>query len=592
MHQLDEPWRRGVDLSESLAALQRRRSVLLGIWGACIGAACLHWLVARPVWQGEFQIVVTNGSNSFANAVMAQNPQLAAVASIAGGNQADSKLKTDIKILQSPSVLLPVYRFVQAQKRNQPNRPTTFNSWVKSSVRVKPEKGTEVVKVQYRDSDRALVLPTTIRIAEAYKAHSDRQRRRELVSLIGYLDQQTQRLQQQADQSNATALAFADQHELELADGLPISAAVRGSGVMGQVGGNEVKGGNLEANRGQLRKRIAELELQLSQVKRAGANAVYVAAGTPARAEIGPALNNLSTIEAQLAEKRSLLREADPVVKQLERERRALIAYINNQTQALLRAELGVAQANLGSLVRPKAVLKQHRDLTQRALRQEATLVELQNNLNNARLELARKTAPWDLAASPTLAPDPSYPNLPLNLIVGTLAGLVLGCGGALLVDRRANRVYGTGRLTALLPYPLLAELDPKRPAHLQRALQLLAAGPLGDCARICLIPAGAIDNLEELRQGLDASLGALDGRACVQTGDVVSSLHQSQCQLIVASPGAASADDLRALVQELDLQGQPVIGLIVLHRRRSPGWLAAGHEGIDSSYGSNLMQS
>ena len=88
------------------------------------------------------------------------------------------------------------------------------------------------------------------------------------------------------------------------------------------------------------------------------------------------------------------------------------------------------------------------------------------------------------------------------------------------------------------------------------------------------------------------ASLGALNGRACVQTGDVVSSLHQSQCQLIVASPGAASADDLRALVQELDLQGQPVTGLIVLHRRRSPGWLAAGHQGIDSSYGSNLMQS
>ena len=59
--------------------------------------------------------------------------------------------------------------------------------------------------------------------------------------------------------------------------------------------------------------------------------------------------------------------------------------YANQQTIALLRGQLALAKANLQALDRPKDVVNRHRELTQQALRDEATLVTLQNQLKQFR---------------------------------------------------------------------------------------------------------------------------------------------------------------------------------------------------------------
>ena len=58
--------------------------------------------------------------------------------------------------------------------------------------------------------------------------------------------------------------------------------------------------------------------------------------------------------------------------------------YINEQTILLLRGELTLAKANLKALNRPKEVVSRHRELTQKALRDEATMVSLQTNFSSS----------------------------------------------------------------------------------------------------------------------------------------------------------------------------------------------------------------
>ena len=63
-----------------------------------------------------------------------------------------------------------------------------------------------------------------------------------------------------------------------------------------------------------------------------------------------------------------------------EREKEALIDFINKQTISLLMGELELAKANLKALDKPLEILNKHRDLTQKAIREESTLVSLKTN--------------------------------------------------------------------------------------------------------------------------------------------------------------------------------------------------------------------
>jgi hypothetical protein len=249
-------------------------------------------------------------------------------------------------------------------------------------------------------------------------------------------------------------------------------------------------------------------------------------------------------------------------VQKLLRERASLVGYINQQTIALLNGELDLARANLQALNRPKDVVSRHRELTQQALRDEATLVTLQNQLKQFELEQARATSPWELISTPTLLDRPVSPRKGRTLALGLLAGLVLGSGAALVVDRRSGLVFSREELQAALPYPLLAQL-PAESAAWPATLQLLADGPLAGAASVALLPVG---NLRQAAAALHAALAAaLPAGASLE---LCTDLHQAahcQRQLLLARPGAASRTELQGLQQNLQLQGKPVAGLILL---------------------------
>jgi len=317
-------------------------------------------------------------------------------------------------------VLLPVYEWIKTFKTPQQSEGLRFKSWVKGAVEVKAEKGTSVLNVSFRDTDKRLVLPATRRISQAYQNYSGRRRRQELSNLVSYLQEQINLIRPRAEASSRIAQGYAAEQGLGVVDGLPLSGTLSASGGATAAGGQPGQsasvtiapgqGGSLELRRTMAQQRITGLELQLRQAKAAGSQLLFIASETAARTDKGSTFDALTAIESQLAEKRSRLKQGDPLVQRLERERDALVGYINRQTIALLEGELAVARGNLASLERPKAVIQKHRQLTQRALRDEATLVELENNLAKFKLEQARETDPWDLISTPTLLDAPVSP--------------------------------------------------------------------------------------------------------------------------------------------------------------------------------------
>jgi len=547
-----------IDLRQLAAALQRHWRLIAKVVGGTLVLSALYAFVTPKVWEGEFQIVLASqdsGGGRLAQ-LAAANPMLAGLAGLGGAGSKDS-LETEVKILESPSVLKPVYDFVHTSKQRAGKNVDRmrFSAWVKN-VDVKLEKGTSVLNIAYTDTDKALVLPVIQRISKEYQIYSGRDRRRDIANAVAYLKASIAELSPKAEASMQRAQAYALSNGLGLQDGLPAST---GGDKEGGKGGGVT--GSVEANRQQAQAQVALLQQQLAAAQAAGNRVLFQAPQLEANAEL---YGRYQELEAQLTQKRAVLRDNDDLIRNLEVQRQSLITTLNRQTIGLLQGQLATAQAALQASSRPKEVVLKHRELVRQALRDERTLVELENQLQLAQLEQAKQTDPWELISTPTLLDAPVAPRKSRILALGLLAGLVAGSGAALLVDRRSGRVFADDELQQLLPGPLLAHLNLSDAEAMGGSLTLLSRGALAGSHHVALIPVG----VSERAQGVQAVYSALKTHLPHTTIscslDLVAA-KDADHQLLITSRGSATRSQLASLRQQLELQARPVTGWLLV---------------------------
>ena len=144
----------------------------------------------------------------------------------------------------------------------------------------------------------------------------------------------------------------------------------------------------------------------------------------------------------------------------------------------------------------------------------------------------------------------------------------MLGSGGALIIDRRSDRVFSRDEMSRNLPGPLLGRLPCKNIKQLIEAwrvpIQLLADGPLAGEGSLALIPVGSIESpdLDAFTASLREALG--DKRELLISRDLLTT-RACSTQLLLLTPGAAKREQLRQLREQLTLQGTPVAGWVLL---------------------------
>jgi uncharacterized protein involved in exopolysaccharide biosynthesis len=550
-----------IDLGQLAASLGRRRRLIAGVTLGTVLLTGVVTVLQKPVWEGEFQIVLASqdgGGGGRLAQLAAANPMLAGLAGIGSGGGKDN-LETEVKVLGSPSVLKPVFDFVRSAKlgKGEDVERLRYDGWSKSNLDIKLEKGTAVLNISYRDNDKQLILPVIKKISKAYQDYSGRDRRRDIFQAVAYLKGRIAKISPLAEASMRRAQAFALSNGLGIQDGMPAAAIAAGDGG-GSGGSPGTISGPVEANRLTAQAQVITLRQQIRNAESSGAEVLFQAPQLEANKDL---YKKYQDVEATLAERRSRLREKDPIILGLIRQRSALINTLNKETISLLEGQLASANARLQAASRPKEVVLQHRQLVRQALRDEKTVIELENQLQVAELEQAKQTDPWELISIPTLLDRPVAPKKGRNLALGLLAGLVLGSGAALVAERRTGRIHGSDELASLLPGPLLAVLAANEPESWQQPLQLLSSGPLASANRLALVPIGlATEAAEPVAQALQAA----SGRPVLCSSDLVAT-RQCDVQVLLASPGAAERDQLKRLQRDLELQGTPVVGWLLL---------------------------
>ena len=546
-----------IDVRQIFQALLRRKALIAKVTTASILLAGLYAFTSKPIWEGQFEIVLASSqsSSSQVNQLIQSNPSLANLIDAGGSND---QLETEVEILQSPSILKPVYDFVKQRKQQKGENTAEWSyvDWLEDNLTIKLVIGTSVLELAYRDTDRNLVLPVIQKISEAYQKYSGRDRERGIDQAIQYLDQQIKIYNQKSVRSLRAAQEYGIEQNL---------TALQGDG----SDDAEIKNSlNIEAIRIAASNEIRNINEQLKQLDKldnSPETLMYIGRNIPELASQGLP-QTLDSMDTNLAILRSKYTDKDDSIRRLLEKRRLLIEVFKRQTYGYLYAQRAAAQARLKAAERPKGVLIKYRELLRSAARDEATLMKLESERQILALEQARKEEPWELISNPTLLDKPVAPRKKTIIVLGLLAGLVAGSGAALLVDRRTDLVYSEDELKSLLPCPLIKQLPSMGGSAWTDAADLLAKGPLAKApgnSPIALIPIGNMPN--DQLQAFSAELSrAIQGHELLVSTDLCQT-RQCATQLLVTSQGVATRKQLSQLRQKLALQGTPLAGWVLL---------------------------
>jgi uncharacterized protein involved in exopolysaccharide biosynthesis len=466
-----------------------------------------------------------------------------------GGGGGDSQLETEVEVLNSTSVLNPIYQFVRSQKPANQIENFNFEDW-KKALDIKLKKGTSVLNVTYRDSDKQLIKPVLQQVSGAYQLYSGKDRRKGLRDGLMFLSTQVGIYRQRALESLKSAQNFAIENDL---------TAINDDTIKSDL--------NLEVQRAQAASRVRSLKQQIALLNKSANTVLYQGLSVPALTGQTSLFAELKGVESALAKQSVRFTDQDETIQKLKDQRRLLIGYINRETADVLKAQLAASEAELGAATRPKGVLLKFRDLQRIAIRDEATLLKLEEQFRGLQLEAARREDPWELISTPTLLDKPVAPQKGRIMALGLLAGLVLGSGAALVVDRRSGLVWQPEQAQQLLELPVLLHLrggvDQWQP-QLVPLLQGPLAAANGAVALLEIPGASDIGNAmsEALGDRLQRVFSPSEAKTVVQMVDAVAT---GPVLLLALRLGASTAQQLQEFKQQFRLLNLQPLGQLLM---------------------------
>lgn len=503
--------------STSSIELLKLRGLLTRNWRLFIstiilsgGASLVISALTKPIWKGEFEILIASSDSELSAklaALQAGNPLLSSLGGL-GGIAESNKLSTQVRILSSPSVLRPVYDYVKRYKSDHGGRfSLTFREWQKKSLQVELVKGTNVLSISYADNSKQLVNAVLSKISSEYKIYSGKSRNRSINDGLDYT---------RAQLAIYTQKALSSAKEL---DELILDYGIIGSQYMPSSSSPE---------------------------KSASANLVLIP-----EANSRP-ISKLARINQEIVRRRTVFKENDPSLKALIKERDFLQDY--------LESTAGGTISTTSSLDKEKAqrVVLDYKELARRALRDYATLSNLESTLRELELEQARASTPWELISIPSIDDRQISPRPVKNLALGVLSGLFIGGLLSLFLEKRGGRIYEIAQVVGTLDVEPLACLSvdsssfPKSTiSYIQKVIGSgsLFLVPMDECSAI------KCDALKKVLSN--------DGTSDICVENSLLALQDNSVCVLVATSGILHNKDLEAYRNELRIFRGSLVGLI-----------------------------
>ena len=422
-----------IDLKKIFGILSKGKKIIASITASTLLFGSLYLIIKKPVYEGQFQIVLK--SNESSSNPLARLSQLgintASIPSgILGNSGLDTDLFTEIGILKSPLVLMSIFNEAKQNKiiNGEKVEELTFTSWLEDYLTIELERGTSILNLSYRDKNKNEIIPTLKKISEKYQIYSSRDRKRSINQGIDYLNSEIEKYAVISKKSAKELQVFALEQDLPAQS--VNSGRVGGVGGVGGVSGSEMISNSTDIDIIRMKAintiRITNQKLKLLNDNYEQENTFNIGSSIE-EIRLSGLPKSLELLERELAVKRSMYTQNDPILKNLEKERISLMKLLNQTTKDYLRIKKQNALATLKSAEREEDILFKYGELQKQAARDDQTLLNLKNQLRVLNLEKTRYLNPWELITQPTLNDEPVSPNKKRVVGLSIILGLAFG---------------------------------------------------------------------------------------------------------------------------------------------------------------------
>jgi len=470
-----------LNLRQMLAVLRRRFLVIAGVAIATTSAVGFWSFRQRPKYEGKFQLLVEP---------VTEERKIERLAQVPGYTDVPNTLldyDTQIQVLRSPNLMAPIIQEIQQRclEQKKPCPDVTYDSLVTTNqLKVARLEKTKILEVRYRDTDPKTVRSILHEVARGYLRYSLYERQMTLKKGIEFVEAQLPNLRLRVDKLQADLQAFRQRNNLL----------------------------DPESQAGQLSGRVSAIEQQKldTQVRLREVQSLYATLSsqlglTPDRAiattslseapRYQQLLNQLQDIEAKIARESARFTEDSPTISSLREQQRNLLPLLQQESQKVLGTSLqqsGVTndspssiRGQLSAQLVDAANQIQVLQMRQRTIAQAERLLNMQvkqmpvvarqytdlqrelkvatESLNRflgvregLEIEIAQKSIPWQIILRPQEPKLPVSPNTQRNILMGAIAGLLLGAIAALLSERLDNVFHSPDELKDRTKLPLL----------------------------------------------------------------------------------------------------------------------------------------
>jgi capsular exopolysaccharide synthesis family protein len=469
-----------LNLRQLLGMIRRRALVIAGVSIAVTSAIGFWTMNQTPRYEGKFQLLVepvTEQGNldNLTQILGSQNNQ--------SSRQSSSSLDydTQIQVLRSPNLMSPIIEEIEKRYKD-----VNFDSLLGSNqLTISQLEETKILEVRYRDTDPKKVQFVLHQVARGYLRYSLRERQTNLRQGIQFVDGQLPQLRARVDKLQGELQAFRQQNNLLDPESQAQQLANRVSTIEGEQLDTQVK---LREARSLYTTLSAQLGLSPNQ-----AIATATLSEAPGYLEL---LRELSEVETKIATESVRFTEDSPTILSLRERRRNILLLLQQESEKVLgrtlAADAGASNASPSQIrleltkqlvdaanqiqvlqVRQSAIAQAERSLNQQVKQMPVIArqyTDFQRELNvvteslnrflgvrqNLEIEAAQKALPWQIILKPKQPEEPVSPNPERNMILGTIAGLLLGTGAALLIERLDNVFHSPDELKDRTKLPLL----------------------------------------------------------------------------------------------------------------------------------------
>jgi len=531
--------------------------------------ALFYSFTREKIYKGSFQIVLKNDRNSNNNSFSGEllNNALGSRISNFVRSQTAQDINTQVEILKSPSVLMPIFEYAKAEKLNAKKDISKyrFDKWLKKSLGIELIDGTTVLKIEYFDNNKELIFNALNKISTAYQQYSDKDRITGLASGIKYIENQIEIYKQKSLISFSEFQKFATENNMNtffISENF--SEQDMSSFIDSQSGMQQDS---------LLRKKIKTLELYISSLenlKNYTLNfelAKSIAEIMSEDTEILLKRNDLvaiSTVSENLLNAKTNFTENDPSIIDLQLQLDFMKSDFVKTIIAELKSLKNRSEIDLQSNLKSDSQYTKYKELARKSIRDDFTLQNLEQQKQILSLEQAKSSKPWELITEPTLFDKPIGLAKRLILLNGLLIGLVLSTLIIYLKDRIKDYVYSYKELTKDINIGFKLNIQTQKQEKFKETIKILSLklSQKEKINNLGLFIVGDIPN-EDINRIVN-NLNLENQFKIVIANDLLE-IQKINSKIILLSPGSITRTELKNLKQNINFQGISFLGALII---------------------------